>query len=235
MTQKTIADKCVPNRTAGIMLIMESFAIFVPMTIMGAAFNWPENLSLPAAYNLQLVAEQADAVQTGYLTYLLYSSLFFVAILMAAQVTASGQKFDAALNLAAGFAALSALARSLGIVRWLSVMPVLADVYATGSPEAQEMALKLYDAFNAYGGAIGELLGVSMFASFAMFALAIGMLRASHIPRWLAYFGLTASVALLLQSLELFGIELNSVLMVSFLQFWMLAAGIVFLRMKPKR
>ena len=220
------------SKVAGIILILESLVIFVPMIIMGISFNWPENLSKPASYNFSLLIEQATVIKSGYLAYLFYSILFFVAILMVAQVTSNGKNFSAALNLGVGFGALSSLARSLGILRWLTAIPILADIYTKGTLEEQTISTLFYETLNSYGGAIGELLGVSIFASFALLGVAIGMLQSTHIPKWLAYFGLVSSVVVFLQSLEVFGVEVNSVIMVSALQFWMLASGIVFLRMK---
>jgi hypothetical protein len=84
---------------------------------------------------------------------------------------------------------------------------------------------------NAYGGTIGEAMGVGLFAGLSMFALVIAMFQVKDAPRWLSIFGLIAGVAVTLQSLELFGVDMGALItvLVAVLQFWFLAAGIRFL------
>ncbi|GAB4496698.1 MAG: hypothetical protein OHK003_02730 [Anaerolineales bacterium] len=175
--------------------------------------------------------EKASAVNAGYFVYLIYSILFFFVILFTARVVAVNETFDPALKAAVGLAALSALARSIGIVRWLSVMPVLAKLYVGGTPETQATISIVYDAINAYGGTIGEALGVGLFAGLSMLALSVAMLCVPDAPKWLGIFGVVSGIAVSLQSLELFGVDLGALItvLVAVLQFWFLAAGIRFL------
>lgn len=144
----------------GFLLILEGLLMIPPLIILGAAINWPASLSEPASVNLPLLAEKASAVQTGYFIYLIYSILFFVVMLLTARIVSENREFNGWLKATAGFAMASTLARCIGIVRWLSVMPVLAKGYVGGSAEAQATISVAYDAINAYGGTIGEALGV---------------------------------------------------------------------------
>jgi len=110
-------------------------------------------------------------------------------------------------------------------------MPVLAGLYSGSSAETQSTVSAVYDAMNAYGGTIGEALGVGLFAGLSMLALAIAMLRTQDTPKWLGIFGLVAAVAVTLQALELFSMDMGALItvLVAVLQFWFLAAGIRFL------
>lgn len=219
------------QRLTGILLILEGLLIFAPMVILGEAINWPDSLGQPASVNLPLILEKASAVYAGYFVYLIYSILFFVVILFTAQIVSRNEMFDTALKTAVGMAALSALARSIGIVRWLSAMPVLAKLYVEGTPEAQATISIVYEAINAYGGTIGEALGVGLFAGLSMLALSVAMFRVPEAPKWLGIFGSIAGIAVTLQSLELFGVDLGALItvLVAVLQFWFLVAGIRFL------
>jgi hypothetical protein len=62
---------------AGWLLIAESLLIFVPLSVLGSAINWPKSLSDPADKILPLLVEHASAVRFGYLVYLVYSILFW--------------------------------------------------------------------------------------------------------------------------------------------------------------
>jgi len=90
-------------------------------------------------------------------------------------------------RLVIGFAVASAIARSLGIVRWLGPMPELAESYNAASDDAQRYAIaRVYDALNSYGGTIGEELGVGLFAAISIGLLTIGLLRSQVVPRRIA-------------------------------------------------
>lgn len=216
---------------AGILLIFEALLIFVPMIILGAAINWPANLSEPASVNLPLVLSEGPAVRAGYFVYLIYSVLFWPVALMTAQAVAGSSLLSPGLKIAAGFGMASAVARTLGILRWFSAMPVLAELYVGGTPDTQATVAAIYDTVNAYGGAIGEALGVGLFAGMWMLFVAVAMLRTQAFPRWLGIFGLVAAIAVSLQVLELFGMDLGALItvLVAVLHFWMLAAGGYFL------
>jgi hypothetical protein len=213
---------------AGIFLILEGLLMIPPLVILSAAINWPASLSEPASVNLPLLLEKAAAVQTGYFIYLLYSILFFVVILLTAKIVSENREFNGWLKAAAGFAVISTLARCIGIVRWLSVMPVLAKQYVGGSAESQVAISVVYDAINAYGGTIGEALGVGIFAGLSLISLSIAMFENRGNPKWLAVFGVFAGLAVMIQSVELFGVDLGAFIsvLVSVLHIWLFAIGI---------
>jgi hypothetical protein len=217
--------------TTGILLLIEALLIFVPMYILGAAIDWPNSLDMPASVNLPLVLSESAAVRSGYFVYLIYSVLFWPVALLTASVVAGSDQLPPMLRIAAGFGAISALARTLGIVRWLSAMPVLATLYVDGTPETQSVVSVVYDAVNAYGGTIGEALGVGLFAGLWLLLVAIAMLRSSEFPRWLGIFGLVAAGAVTLQSTEMLGADLGPLItvLVAVLHFWLMAAGGLFI------
>ena len=91
-----------------------------------------------------------------------------------------------------------------------------------------------YEMLNAYAGGIGELLGVNLFASIWLVLISLILIRSPQWPRWLSYFGFVVAASLLLNLLEVVGIDMGAMISVSvtLLHFWMLATAIVFLRKK---
>jgi hypothetical protein len=75
----------------------------------------------------------------------------------------------------AAFGALSALARAIGILRWLTLMPALATAHAGADPAARAQIEQLFTALNDYGGGIGEILGVSLFTALSLGLLCVGV------------------------------------------------------------
>ena len=230
------ADPIAIRRQAAIFLIIEFVLIFAPLIILGASINWPASLDEPASVNLPLILDQYVAMMTGYTIYLVYSLLFWPMAYLTGRAIVISDPGNTLFRVATGFAVLSTLARALGIVRWLFAMPVLARLYT--NPAATENLKNnismVYEMLNAYAGGIGELLGVSLFASIWLVLISILLLRSSHWPNWLGYFGLIVAASLLLNLLEMIGIDMGAMITVSetLQHFWMLATAIVFLRKK---
>ncbi|NJM05798.1 DUF4386 domain-containing protein [Candidatus Gracilibacteria bacterium] len=217
-------------RTTGALLVVQGLLLLVPIAILGSAINWPASLSEPPAVVLPLIAEQASAVRAGYFVYLIFSVLFWPVALLTARVAAGSDELPPLLRIAVGFGIASAVARTLGIIRWLVAMPGLARIYNDPTtPESTRAAVEVtYRALNDYGGSIGEVLGVSLFAALWLVCLSVYALRHATLPRWSAIAGLFAAAALFGAIVELFGIDLGALITVttSIFQLWMLALGV---------
>lgn len=211
-----------PGRALGFLLLAEAALSFAPLAVLAPAIGWPASLRLPPAEQMAAIAAAPDAVTLGYALYLLYSVLVAPVMIGLAARTFGSLAHPAAAAVAA-FAALSALARAIGILRWLTAMPALAAAHAAADPAQRAAIEALFGAVNAWGGGIGEILGVSLFMALALGTLAVGGWR--RLPRWLAASG--AGAALLLAGLPL---GMPVAVAVSALSAWMLAAGVWCLR-----
>jgi hypothetical protein len=219
------------SRGLGLLLIADALLSFAPVAILGAAIGWPASLDKPAAEQMAAIAAAPQGVTLGYGVYLLYSILVApVMIGLAARV--GGGLFQPLGATVAAFGALSALARAIGILRWLTVMPLLAGAHAAGDAATRAQIALVFDAVHAYGGGIGELLGVSVFM-----ALSVGLLSAAawvrrQMPAWLCALGLVAAAMLGALSVPAFGGPefMPVAAAVIMLSLWMLAAGVWLLR-----
>jgi hypothetical protein len=209
-------------KRASLLSFIFGLLMFVPIIVLGGAIGWPAILDEPASNVLPLIKAQAGAVFIGYLSYLIYSILFFPTI--AGLVELTSNSFIG--RLATAFALVSSLARSIGILRWLTVMPMLANLYLEG--QQPTFITLVYQTINNLGGAIGELLGVSLFGALAVALTAWGLHQAGIIAGWLSGFGLLAAAGLLLPWLETLGINLGPIISisVSLVQLWFLALAI---------
>ena len=216
-----------PALWAGWISIAQGLLIFVPMIVLGAAINWPESLSDPADIALPRLIENEGAVRFGYIAYLIYSILFAVTMaLLVRYVKGSVVKVVGAVII--GFAMLSALARVIGISRWLVPAPALAEAYVVAPDETARVAISVvFDSLNNFGGTIGEVLGVSIFAGLSIGLLSIVALKSRTFPAWLAIFGLVSALAVLATTIELAGEDASSLIFfgTTLVQLWFLAVG----------
>ena len=222
-----------PRRARGLgwLLIADALLAFAPVAVLGAAIGWPASLDQPAAEQMALIAANADAVALGYGLYLLYSILVAPVMIGLAARAFGGLQNPLATTVAA-FGALSALARAIGILRWLTVMPVLASAHAAADPATRAQIELVFGAITEYGGGIGEILGVSLFMALSLGTLCVAALRNGGLPRWLASAGVVS--ALLLAGLALpalrIDVQVPVAAAVALLSLWMLAAGVWLLR-----
>jgi hypothetical protein len=220
------------RRTAGILLLIQSLLIFVPMGIMGPVTGWPATVGDPGAKMLPVVAEHLGIVRLGYTIYLAYSVLFLVtahyasAAFSRAKNETGDDSFIVNLitKIGLGGATLSTLARCIGIIRWLTAFPLLAGLYTSASSETKLTIAREFDMLNSFAGGIGELFGVGIFAAIWIFCFCFS----SHLPKALKIIGYLVGAVHLTSIIELIGIDLGPFASIAGTAFhlWMLAIAI---------
>jgi hypothetical protein len=218
---------------AGVVLLLQGFSLFAPMAVLGNAIQWPDSLDYPPAKMLPLLRAQLDGVRLGYGLYLGYSLLFLVTGVLTVRLAARSGPLGALAFIAIGAAAASALARAIGILRWLTGSTVLAEAHAAPGLSAEGRAAleAMQAAINAWGGAIGESLGVAAFAAIWALATSLLILRDRQLPAWAGLSGLAVGGVVALPALELFGIAppVSIVVSTTAIQLWFMALGFLFL------
>lgn len=217
-------------RTASTLLAVQGLLIFVPLAVLGAAIGWPASLDDPAAVALPRLLENEGAVRLGYLVYLAYSVLFLPVAIWTTRAVARAD--DPLVRLAIGFAVASTLARTIGILRWLTAMPELARTWVAAPPEAHPALAAVYDALNSFGGGIGEILGVSLFAAGWLACTVAAARRAAVAPSWLVLAGGVVAAVLTAPLVALLGVDPGPLTTVASIavQLWFLAAAVALFR-----
>jgi hypothetical protein len=208
---------------------VQGLLIFIPTFVLGAAIDWPDSLDDPASIALPRLLENEGAVRSGYFAYLIYSVLFAITMALLSEVV-FGKNAGVLMKIVIALAVASALARSIGIVRWLFPMFDLAEISKGATTAEQQFAVSTtFEALNSYGGTIGEVLGVSIFAAIAILLLSIGNLKERALPRWFSYFGLVSAIGLLWTSSEILGVDPGETAIfmgTTLVQVWFLFIGI---------
>jgi hypothetical protein len=227
MTRSASSQRTITRVAA----LLEGLVFFVPVFVLGAAIEWPASLDYEPTTLLRLVVENESMTQLGYVVYLMYSLAFWPVICLIGwhAMSRSGWKWTPAVVTAIVAAGISAAMRSIGILRWLFPMPDLADRYvsAAAAGEPTDSLVATFDALNSFGGAVGEVLGVGIFASIAVISVSRALRAAGSTPVWVANLGVVAGVSLIASAVEIFGIDAGFLLTVSvtILQLWFLAVA----------
>jgi len=215
-------------RRAGFLSILQGLLLFIPLAVLGGAINWPDSLDDPASVTLPRLLENEGAVRFGYFAYLIYSILFAISMALLTEVVL-GKKGGILIRIIIALAIASALARSIGIVRWLMPNFELANLWEKASSDEQRYALSVtFETLNSYGGTIGEILGVSLFAAIAILLLSIGNMGEKTLPSWFSVFGLISALGLLWTSAEILGVDPGSIAIfmgTTLVQIWFLVTG----------
>ena len=174
---------------------------------------------------LPLILEQSVPVFLGYLSYLVHALLLFpIAALLPSALKMSPVMDRNTLV----FGILAGFAKALGITRWLFLMPELAASFVDPSAsEASRAAVGVvYEAFNAYAGGVGEILGVGLFAGIWTILLSTALIRNG--ARFLGIAGIGAALLLFSTLPSVIGIETPIVLTLSGIlwQIWTFALAI---------
>jgi Domain of unknown function (DUF4386) len=118
------------RRVTGWLLVAGAVAFAVAATALSSTFDWPDILREPPEVVLPaFVAGGASLVWTWFAVAWTYGILVVPILLLPA---ALGRRDDPVLRTATFVGAASVLLSLIGFLRWVFVVPSLADSYAAG-------------------------------------------------------------------------------------------------------
>jgi hypothetical protein len=134
--------------------------------------------------------------------------------------------------------AASVLLSLIGFLRWVFVVPMLADTYAAGDATTKAAVAAAWMAQHQFGGALlGEHLGQLLAIGWSI-TLSVLILRTRMLPSWAGWAGLVASVLYLTGQGDILATavpdfpvwDLGGLLGSSLWGVWVIALGVAVLR-----
>jgi hypothetical protein len=170
-------------------LLIFLFAATLPYLWLVANFGYDDILREPTAEILQKFHAGGSQLVFAWLGFALSAFAFIpVALGFKKLMTAYGHVDQGASALAIA----SSIVQAIGLLRWVIVVPWLAEVYVNTSTTttSKEAILLVFEATHRYGGMIiGEMVGQLLLMGWT--SLIAAQLYKSHvIPRWLSLCGL---------------------------------------------
>jgi hypothetical protein len=225
----------------GWLFVVGAVAFAVAATVLSSTFDWPDILREPAAVVLPAyVAGGTSLVWTWFATAWTYAILLAPILLLPA---ALGRRDDPVLRAATFVGAASVLLSLIGFLRWVFVVPALADSYVAGDLTTKAAAAAAWTAQHQFGGALlGEHLG-QLLAIVWSITVSLLILRTRMLARWVGWTGLIASGLYLLNQGDILATavpgfpvwDLAGPLGSSLWGLWVLALGVAMLRWPVRR
>jgi hypothetical protein len=180
-----------PRRTTGALFVAGALAFAGAATVLSSTFDWPDILREPADVVLpSFVAGGTSLVWTWFATAWTYAVLIVPILLLPAVL---GRRGDPVLRVATYVGATSVVLSLIGFLRWVFVVPPLADSFVSGDAATKVAVDAAWTAQHQFGGALlGEHLGQLLAIAWSI-AVSVTILRTRVLPRWLGVAGLVVS------------------------------------------
>lgn len=184
------------RQTTGALFLLGSIAFATAATILSSTFEWPDILREPASVVLPaFVAGGPSLVWTWFATAWTYAILAVPILLLPADIQ---RRDDQALRAATYIGAASVLRALTGFLRWVFVVPPLANSYVNNDATTKAAVDAAWMAQHQFGGALlGGHLGQQLVIAWSI-TLRVIIVRTRVLPRWLGITGLVVSLLYLL-------------------------------------
>jgi hypothetical protein len=234
------AGSALRRTTAGL-FVGAALAFAVAASLLSSTFDWPDVLRRPAGVVLPaFTAGGTGLVWTWFATAWTYAVLAVPILLLPA---ALGRRGDPVLRVATWAGATSVVLSVVGFLRWVFVVPPLAESYAAGNSTTRAAVDAAWTAQHQFGGALlGEHLGQLLAVGWSL-TLSVVVLRSRVLPRWLGVTGLVVSAVYLLNQGDVLATavpgfpvwELAGLLGSTGWGLWVVALGVAVLRRRGDR
>lgn len=233
-------------RTTGILLILLVILSNIPYILLIQTFGYDDILRESVDVVLTKFQDGGTRLILTWFAFGLAALLFIPASLLLHHVLNLPTQCNdhLYLSIATLMGAFSGILQAIGLMRWVFVVPVLANLYTNpaASTTTREAVSVVYQAVHQYGGVvIGEHLGQTLLIGWTL-GTGLAMRSSPIFKTWVAWWGLFTTPLLVLGQSELLatvipGMPVIETTPVGFIlwEVWLLVVGISLLRVPQKR
>lgn len=229
-------------RTTGILFILFSLLLNIPYYLLIQNFEYDDILRKPTDYVLTQFHEGGAGLILTWFSFSLVALLFIPTSVLLQKVL--GREDTPYLSAATIAGVLSGVVQSIGLMRWVFVIPVLAKLYvdSSASQATREAVTVVYQAVHQYGGvALGEQIGQFLLAFWTL-GVGLAMLKSPIFKPWVGWLGLVTIPFWLIGQSELIATvipttpvwKLTSIGFIIW-EIWLIVIGIFLLKISSKR
>lgn len=180
----------VISKTIGWLLFAGSIMVLIPYTILVISFEYPDILRNDTGIILTKFHEGGS---TLVFTWLAFGLVGFPLIVACIKLGQQLEKQHGGIRWATVIGTAGLAAQMIALLRWVFVVPVLANDYVTGNEVVKAASAQSFKVVHQFGGVLlGECIG-QLFTIIWTYALCIAFLKQKILPKWLHWFGLISS------------------------------------------
>jgi len=228
------------EKLIGILLILGAVGVFIPYTILTIIFDYPDILRQDPGFILTKFREGGPSLIFVWFLFALLGLPLIIAYILI------GQKLENKISFvrwATTLGVISVIVQIIGLLRWVFVVPVLANNFSTAISEASKESNKIvFQSIHQFGGVLlGEHLGQLLTVIWTvMIATAFNKLRL--FPKWIIWLGYISATIYLLAQPELFKTvipnfpawEMAGFIGSTLWLIWLMITGVKFLKVEIK-
>lgn len=228
------------EKITGILLLTGAIGVFIPYTFLTLQFDYPDILRQDTAILLTKFHEGGNQLIWTWFAFAMGGiSLLPAYILMGQQL----ENRSSLMRIATTVGIIGLIVQMIGLLRWVFVVPVLADSYMTATDAAtQAAALLSFKTVHQFAGVLlGEHLG-QLFTITWTVLVSFSLAKLKLIPKWISWLGYASSVIYLMAQADLFATvipgfpvwDLAGFIGSTLWLLWLIITGTRFLKMKKK-
>lgn len=226
------------EKIIGILLIAGAVGVFIPYTILTITFEYPDILRQDAGAVLTKFNEGGSSLIFTWWSFAILGLPLLIAYIMIGQLL---DKKSIHMKWITIIGIISGIVQMTGLLRWVFVVPVIADSYINaGNEEAKAAVIIMFKAINQFGGVLlGEHIG-QLFTIIWTIMVSIIFMKNRIGPKWISLMGIISSAIYFLAQAELFATvipdfpvwDLAGFIGSTFWLLWLVIVGIIFIRKK---
>lgn len=188
-------------KTIGYLLVAGAVGVFVPYLVLTIIFDYPDILRLPAGEILTKFNQGGSRLIFVWLAFALLGLPLLAAYILLGRLLQKNPR----AKIATVLGIVSAIVQIVGLLRWVFVVPVLANAYVNTTDAATHKSIELvFMAVHQFGGVLlGEFIG-QLFTVIFTVLVATWLGKEALIPRWTVIWAYVSSTIYFLAQAELF-------------------------------
>lgn len=190
------------EKTIGLLLIAGSIGVFVPFAVLTMIFEYPDILRQDTGTILAKFHSGGSSLILTWWAFAILGLPLLIAYILI------GQKFENKLGFikwVTTFGVISGIVQIIALLRWVFVVPVIANNYiSAGDVATKKAAVLSFQIIHQFGGVLlGEHIG-QLFTIVWSVMMSYAFIKLNIFSKWISWFGIIASGIYLVAQAELF-------------------------------
>jgi len=190
------------EKTIGLLLIAGAIGVLIPYTILTVTFEYPDILRQNTGTILTKFYKGGSPLILTWWAFAILGLPLLIAYVLI------GQEFENKLSFikwATTFGVISGIVQIIALLRWVFVVPVIANSYISAGDDATKTAAILsFQTIHQFGGVLlGEHVG-QLFTIIWTVMISYAFMKLNIFSKWISWLGITAAAIYLLAQAELF-------------------------------